>query len=139
METRTRPEDVFLITDKNKETCLHVPVPKQNRVQIVADFHVNVDVTNVPERYIVTEIHTRGITCNATVVFFKAIPVTDSCHSKRADGVLDEKMTPMPVSNSCYYKLPVDCSLGYVCEFDGFIAVNTTAAVTMEVCDVQQG
>ena len=79
-----------------------------------------------------------GINCNDTVVFYKATP--GSCNAK-TDGLVGELMSPMPNSTSCYYNLPVEC--GYtgnegLCKFDGFFAVNNTAAATVKICEVQQ-
>ena len=87
------------------------------------------------------EVQILGINCTDTIVFFKAVPILGSCKHK-TNGWVGELRAPMPNSKSCYYKLPVECgdsgNEGF-CNFEGFFAVNNTAAATVKICEVQQG
>ena len=127
------------MSDQIKTTCL--PIPNNNPLQLVADLHVEVNASHVPERHIIIEVQILGINCTDTIVFFKAVPVIGSCKTK-TNGLIGELISPMPNSKSCFYKLPVECRVAGnegLCKFDGFFAVNNTAAATVEICEVQQG
>ena len=109
LDTHTRPEDVKLMSDQNKTTCLSIP--NHNLLQIVKDLLVDINVSHVPKKHIIIiEMQMLRINCTDIILSYKTAPVLGSCKAK-TNGLVGELISPMPNSKSCFYNLPVECGV----------------------------
>ena len=138
--TSDNPENAALMTDKNNTTCLQIS--GQVYLEIIANVYVEVPVSDVSisELSIVIEIDIQGVNCSIGVFFYRADPLIDKCRKKNTNRMIGKSEPDIANSSMCYYRLPVECRLGFpMCKFEGFIAIKNTAKMNLSICEIQQG
>ena len=111
-------------------------------LSLITAVNVRVPFEYIPDQYFVTEIMMNGLECNTCVVFYNVGETTSNCAKKKSRGEVGRRLSAVPNSNTntCYYKLPVECEdRDYWCVFEGVLAVNNTNGESVEICEFNQG
>ena len=128
-----------MISDKNESTCLNV-TRSNVTPSLIAQLHVEVPVENVPDEYFVIKIITKGLKCNASIVFYKMEETRSDCHMKETQAKVGHPFWVVPNMSTCYFRIPVNCEARYYfCQFNGVLVVSNTNGESAEICELALG
>ena len=139
MNTKTRPEDVRLLTDKNESSCLNVA--RLNTITLVTELNITVPSQMTPDKFVVIAIQMNDMKCTS-ILFYKVLKASSDCRIKKTDDEVGKLLSSIPNSkkSTCYYQLPVECDWsGDRCKFDGVLTIQNMESDSVEICELKQG
>ena len=139
LNTKTRPEDDRLVTDKNESSCLNVT--RLNTITLIAELHIAVPSQMTPDKFGVIAIQMNGMGCSS-VIFYRVRKTSSDCQMKKTDGEVGQLLSSVPNSNKniFYYQIPVECHWwDDWCKFDGVLAVKNMESDSVEICELNMG
>ena len=139
VNTKTRPEDVRLLTDKNESSCLNIA--GLNTITLVTELDIAVPFQTTPDKFVVIAIQMNDMRCTS-ILLYNVLKASSDCQIKKTDGEGGQLLSSIPNRNksTCYYQVPVECHWwGDWCKFDGVLAVKNMESDSVEICELNMG